>query len=175
MSAPIVGIISYETMMLLAIVVTFITMIVGSNGHGEPPLIVRPGSMTERLRSVSFAEGKPGTARQNVAQNGGRGDVRLTDSPLRRFNKGMQRAHVTAAWLLLCITVWAVPDMQEQPSYRKRKRLRLHSPPGSIPRDSRAILSRWLAPWAGGRPELYRVNCLPCHGEGERTGLVAPI
>jgi mono/diheme cytochrome c family protein len=67
--------------------------------------------------------------------------------------------------------------MQEQPSYKSQEGPRLHSPDGSIPRESRTIVSRQplaseLAADAG--KELYRINCLPCHGHnGKGTGPVA--
>mgnify|MGYP000855448498 FL=1 len=178
-SAPIVGIISYETMMLLAIVVTFITMIVRIRR-------ARRASVDRETRiddgkialSVSFAEGNQEQRVKTLLEMAGAEDVRLVTHP-SPIQQGMQRAHVTAAWLLICITVWGCsPDMQEQPSYRSQEAPRLHSPTGSVPRDSRAILSREArtVELEGGRaPELYRINCLPCHGEGgEGTGLVAP-
>lgn len=68
--------------------------------------------------------------------------------------------------------------MQEQPSYRSQESPRLHSPSGSIPLQSRAVVSaKALAEshTPDRAKELYRVNCLPCHGDsGEGTGPVAP-
>jgi mono/diheme cytochrome c family protein len=58
-------------------------------------------------------------------------------------------------------------DMQEQPSYQPQEMPRLHSPVGSVPRDSRTVMAA--------RPEdervsagsrLFQINCAHCHGAG---------
>ncbi|MCW5798656.1 MAG: DUF3341 domain-containing protein [Nitrospira sp.] len=178
-AAPIVGIISYETMMLLAIVVTLVTMIVrikrAQCGAVDREARIDDGKIA---LSVSLADASQEQRVKTLLETAGAEDVRLVTQP-SPIQQGVQRAHARAAWLLLSISLWSCsPDMQEQPSYRSQEAPRLHSPPGSIPRDSRAVLSREAlasGPEVGRATELYRVNCLPCHGEsGEGTGLVAP-
>ncbi|MGC3974496.1 MAG: DUF3341 domain-containing protein [Nitrospira sp.] len=178
-AAPIVGIISYETMMLLAIVVTFITMIVRIR-RARHTSVDREARIDDGkiALSVSLVEGNQEQRVKTLLETAGAEDVRLVSHP-PPIRQGIQQAHVTAVWLLLCINLpGCSPDMQEQPSYRSQEAPRLHSPPGSIPRDSRAILSRealTVGLDVDRAAELYRINCLPCHGEsGEGTGLVAP-
>ncbi len=178
-SAPIVGIISYETMMLLAIVVTFITMIVRIR-RARQTSVDREARIDDGkiALSVCLVEGSREQSVKTLLEMAGAEDVRLLAQP-SRIQQELQGAPATAAWLLVWVSALGCsPDMQEQPSYRSQEAPRLHSPPGSIPRESRAVLSRdalaaGLASNHGS--ELYRVNCLPCHGEGaEGTGLVAP-
>ena len=178
-AAPIVGIISYETMMLLAIVVTFITMIVRIR-RARQTSVDREARIDDGkiALSVCLVEGNQEQSVKTLLEMGGAEDVRLLPQP-SRIQQELQGTHVTAAWLLLWINLWGCsPDMQEQPSYRSQEAPRLHSPPGSIPRDSRAILSRealTVGLDVDRAAELFRINCLPCHGEsGEGTGLVAP-
>lgn len=178
-AAPIVGIISYETMMLLAIVVTFITMIVRIR-RARRDSVDREARIDEGkiALSVSLVEGNQEEHIKTLLETAGAEDVRIV-TQLPPIRQGIQQAHVMAAWLLLWINLSGCsPDMQEQPSYRSQEAPRLHSPPGSIPRDSRAILSRealTVGLDVDRAAKLYRINCLPCHGEsGEGTGLVAP-
>lgn len=177
-AAPVVGIISYETMMLLAIVVTFLTMIVrirrARRAAVDQEARIHDGKIAVSVRLVD--ESREQTIKA-LLERGGAEEVRLVAPP--PVPHGRQHAHAPAAWLLACVSAWGCSqDMQEQPSYRSQEAPRLHSPRGSIPRDSRAILPRQALKAGlemGPALELYRVNCLPCHGEsGEGTGLVAP-
>jgi cytochrome c oxidase cbb3-type subunit 2/cytochrome c oxidase cbb3-type subunit I/II len=55
--------------------------------------------------------------------------------------------------------------MQEQPSYYPQEAPRLHSPVGSVPRDSRSVLTASTGQEAiseGAR--LFHINCSHCHG-----------
>lgn len=84
----------------------------------------------------------------------------------------------TVLWQMLAgLIVACSPDMSEQPSYQPQEPPRLHSPAGSVPRDSRAVLSAARGEQAAGNlsgAHLYRVNCLHCHGtRGEGNGPVA--
>jgi mono/diheme cytochrome c family protein len=82
-------------------------------------------------------------------------------------------AVLAAAWLAMACS----KDMQEQPSYHPQEAPRLHSPAGSVPRESRAI-----APPFSSLPQrhvergarLFAMNCAHCHGsKGEGDGPVA--
>jgi mono/diheme cytochrome c family protein len=113
---PVVAIIAYETMMLVAIVTTFVVALI-------------------RVRSAA-----------------------------------------ALAMLLMCVViVGCSPDMQDQPSYQPQEAPRLHSPDGSVPRDSRRIEhpSAPSDPLAPGR-RLFAINCAHCHGaDGTGTGPVS--
>ncbi|HMW86933.1 MAG TPA: DUF3341 domain-containing protein, partial [Nitrospira sp.] len=113
-SAPIVGIISYETMMLLAIVVTFITMIVrirrARRASVDRETRIDDGKIALSVRLVEDGQEQ---RVKTLLEMAGAEDVRLVTHP-SPIQQGMQRAHVTAAWLLICITVGGCsPDMQE--------------------------------------------------------------
>lgn len=78
--------------------------------------------------------------------------------------------------LVLLLSFGCAEDMDQQPSFRPMEEPRLHSPDGSVPRDSRSAMtaparSSHLA--ERGR-ELYRINCVHCHGvSGAGDGPVA--
>src|SRR5581483_4760282 len=86
------------------------------------------------------------------------------------------RAAVVAAVLLLTVTALGCSqDMQEQASYQPQEAPRLHSPDGSVPRDSRRIEHPPPAsdPLSRGR-RLFAINCAHCHGaDGTGTGAVS--
>jgi mono/diheme cytochrome c family protein len=68
-------------------------------------------------------------------------------------------------------------DMQEQPSFQAQEAPRKHSPPGSVPRDSRKILQAPLVKTEQRLKQgerLFAINCTHCHGiHGEGDGPVA--
>ena len=178
-AAPIVGIISYETMMLLAIVVTFLTMIVRMRRGRRWTVDREPRIDGGRLALsvVLVDDGQEANVRR-LLETAGAEDIRLVSRDVPR-PLGRKPSHALPAFtLLVCVAGGCSPDMQEQPSYRSQESPRLHSPPGSIPRHSRALVSA-EAFSNGALPDqakaLYRINCLPCHGHsGEGTGPVAP-
>lgn len=58
-------------------------------------------------------------------------------------------------------------DMDRQPSFQPMEEPRLHSPAGSVPRSSRAVVTVPPADTPGLRRQgaaLYAVNCAHCHG-----------
>jgi mono/diheme cytochrome c family protein len=176
-SAPVVGIISYETMMLLAVVTTFVTMMIRIR-RAHRLTVDRESRIDDGKIALSIRCIHPGqevTVRRLLEQAGA-GNIRLVSHGLP-FRKEQLAAGVMALLTLLWIPVGCSQDMQEQPSYRSQESPRLHSPAGSIPRESRAVVSRQAV--ADGRlpdagKELYRINCLPCHGHnGKGTGPVA--
>jgi cytochrome c553 len=80
-------------------------------------------------------------------------------------------------WLAGLVAVGCSDDMDRQPSFQPMEAPRLHSPPGSIPRDSRVMASRPFpsssAMTEKGR-QLYATNCAHCHGQtGTGDGPVA--
>jgi mono/diheme cytochrome c family protein len=81
-----------------------------------------------------------------------------------------------AGYLLIGGTAGCSRDMEEQPSYQAQEAPRLHSPQGSVPRDSRVLLSvhaREGTAVADGA-SLFRINCAHCHGSaGAGDGPVA--
>ena len=174
--APIVGIISYETMMLLAIVATFLTMVLrirrAQRGLPDREARIHEGKL---VFSIQLLEPGQESVVKRLFEAAGAEDIRVIPHDVSFPDR--QAAGALAVLALLCAATGCSQDMQEQPSYRSQEAPRLHSPPGSIPRDSRALISRH-SPLNGRTPEqgqdLYRVNCLPCHGQsGKGTGPVA--
>jgi mono/diheme cytochrome c family protein len=180
-AAPVVGIISYETMMLLAVLATFITMIVR---------IVRDrGDMSPRDHRIDDGmaalivpldtEGLESDLLKILKEAGGR-DISIRSTP--HHHPGWEpQSEALVVWTMVTVLYGLLGgcsrDMQEQPSYQPQEAPRLHSPAGSVPRESRAVLSVGKmqhadAPVPG--EGLYRVNCLHCHGPGgEGNGPVA--
>lgn len=183
-AAPIVAIISYETMMLLAIVTTFVTMIVGirrAHRHiaerepriddGYLMLVVSPPTDPARVSQV-----------RDLLQRAGAVEIRSSEEAAsdRRTSEGEAGpAAVVAGLAALCLIApfaGCSRDMQEQPSYQPQESPRLHSPVGSVPRDSRSITP------SAGRPaaldegaRLFHINCAHCHGaQATGEGTVAP-
>jgi mono/diheme cytochrome c family protein len=87
----------------------------------------------------------------------------------RRLAIGM----LATAWM----AIGCSKDMQEQPSYHPQEAPRLHSPAGSVPRESRAIAPPFSALTQRHRERgvrLFAVNCTHCHGsKGDGDGPVA--
>ncbi len=175
--APIVGIISYETMMLLAVVTTFLTMMIRIR-RSHRLTVDRESRIDDGKIALSIQHLHPGqeSAVRRLLERAGAENVRFVSHDLP-LHKEQPAAGVLAVLTLIWAALGCSQDMQEQPSYRSQERPRLHSPAGSIPRESRALVSR--QPFANGGfldagKELYRVNCLPCHGNnGKGTGPVA--
>ncbi len=170
-AAPVVGIISYETMMLLAIVTTFVTMIVCirrahrdiaehepriDDGHVALSILLPPDTQKMTMVRTILQEGgaleiqhRPATA---SAQHGAE-------------SSGQAAAIVVAAVCALVGAQGCSRDMQEQPSYQPQEMPRLHAPVGSVPQNSRAVMagrSEEERVSAGAR--LFQINCTHCHG-----------
>ena len=181
-AAPIVGIVSYETMMLGAIVTTFVTMIVK----------ILTTNSEIRFRDTRIDEGRiavairvpmfgtvAGAVREVLEQDGA---IDVQASVIADGEKTMARQIRPAAFVLLPLSLAGAiagcsQDMQDQTSYQSQEAPRVHSPEGSIPRSSRGVLK--VRPTDGAFEErgalLFRINCVHCHGgRGDGDGPVAP-
>jgi mono/diheme cytochrome c family protein len=181
-AAPVVGIISYETMMLLAIVTTFVTMIVGIR-RAQRQVPERHPRIEDGCVELSILLPVDSTnvaAVNRLLQEAGAIEVRHRQAATS-IQQGAQSSGQAVACILaaVCVLVGAPAcsrDMQEQPSYQPQESPRLHSPVGSVPRNSRAVTAA--------RPEddrisdgarLFQVNCAHCHGaQATGEGPVAP-
>ena len=165
--APIVGIISYETMMLLAIVVTFITSVVtikrAHRAITERDSRVDDGYVMARVSMSSTSTARIGLIR-NLLQRAGSLEIQIESSQKAR---GTQSGKAIAVVLLaaICLLMTGCSrDMQEQPSYEPQEAPRLHSPLGAVPRDSRAVITGSLEESMSEGVNLFRINCSHCHG-----------
>ena len=172
-AVPVVAIIAYETMMLLAIITTFVTMIVGirrAHRHiaERDPRIDDGSSML--VVSLPTDPAQVSQVR-DLLQRAGAVEIQSSQqaASARRTSVGEGGAATAIVGLtaLCVVTSFAgcSRDMQEQPSYQPQETPRLHSPVGSVPRDSRSITPSAGPPAAldeGAR--LFRINCSHCHG-----------
>ena len=74
-------------------------------------------------------------------------------------------------FIVFCGITACSRDMADQPSFQPQEGPRLHSPVGSIPRESREALASIPPPTAeriGRGAVLFEINCSHCHG---KTGL----
>ncbi|MBA2485516.1 MAG: DUF3341 domain-containing protein [Nitrospira sp.] len=184
---PVVGIVSFETMMLLAIVTTFVAMVIRLR-RGSRHAVVRDSRIDDGAVAVSVQMDGGDTqpaAVEALLREAGAFEIK----PVRKDRVRMRRdagkdAEQEGLWLWLGCAALALSsitaysrDMEEQASYQSQEAPRRHSPPGSIPLTSRAIVSsapvtpdEQLA--AGTR--VFRINCVHCHGpEGGGDGPVA--
>ena len=177
-SWPVVGIISYEVMMLFAIVSTFIVMAVrihraarrcpyvGTLQDGRRRLVVMVDRRPEQIQTVISA-----------LEHLGVRDIAILSDGERR-EPPLQAAAQTLAGALLVVTLIGCPqNMSEQPSFQSQEAPRLHSPADSVPRTSRSVALPSPAPpevlLVEGR-HLFDINCAHCHGQtGSGDGPVA--
>lgn len=172
-AVPVVGIISYETMMLLAIVTTFVTMIVCIR-HAHRDVAEREPRIDDGHVALSIllpADPTVVTLVRTLLQEAGALEVRHHQAT-GSAQHGAESSGQAAATVLVAVCVLVgvqgcSRDMQEQPSYQPQEMPRLHSPVGSVPRNSRAVMAA--------RPEdervsagarLFQINCAHCHGAG---------
>ena len=182
---PVVGIISYETMMLLAIVTTFLSMVVklrltSAKIHYRDSRI-DDGRIAVAVRVPEAADkATAGVVIRTAFERAGAEDIQSSVLTPIRDVQGHVVQH--AGSLLLCVLALGTmaacsQDMQDQASYQSQESPRLHSPEGSVPRTSRAKAVRHPAPighTARGE-RLFHINCRHCHGaHGGGDGPVAP-
>lgn len=184
-AAPIVAIISYETMMLLAIVTTFVTMIVGIR-RAHRHIAERAPSIDDgyAMLAVSLPIDPDRVSQiRDLMQRAGAVEIRSSEQVGSDRRTSMGEGGTATAIVGLAALCLFTPftgcsrDMQEQPSYQPQEAPRLHSPLGSVPRDSRSVIRRTDAPATlneGGR--LFRINCSHCHGmDGMGNSPVVPF
>jgi mono/diheme cytochrome c family protein len=185
----IVGIISFETMMLLAIVTTFAAMVVrlrSGSRHTTP----RDPRINEGAVAISVRmdhEDPRSAVIEGLLKQAGALELRTVGNE-RSVAQGRQVDEVDAGgkglWMLLgCLMIFLSSitgcsrDMEEQESYQAQEKPRRHSPTGSIPMNSRAIVTSMPDEpdqrMAHGR-RLFTINCAHCHGpNGDGDGPVA--
>lgn len=180
---PIVAIISYETMMLSAIVTTFVMMIVAIKraqsvavpGHskiddGYIMLTVSLPTDPDLLSQV-----------QTRLQQAGAVEIRtLGQSASDRRPAEGGAGPVASIVSLAAVCLWSAVagcsrDMEKQPSYQPMEAPRLHSPVGSVPRNSRSVIKPQPPQQMSAKgAALFGVNCSHCHGvDGTGDGPVA--
>jgi mono/diheme cytochrome c family protein len=172
-AAPVVGIISFETMMLLAIVTIFVTMIVcirrAHRDVAEPEPRIDDGHVA--LSILLPPDTQKMTMVRTLLQEGGALEIQhrhATASPQHGAeSSGQAAATVLAAVCVLVGVQGCSRDMQEQPSYQPQEMPRLHSPVGSVPRNSRAVMAaRPESERVNAGARLFQINCAHCHGAG---------
>lgn len=170
---PVVGIISYETMMLLAILATFGTMLIrvmrdqGLRGtrdarvdDGKIGLVVRLSADRASERVVI-----------QILEEAGASDVTIHSEP-PPVPRWEETGRAVGVWLLVplmsVLLAACSRDMEQQPAYQPQEAPRLHSPSGSIPRESRMVLTKRTdedgAMEGPDAARLFRINCAHCHG-----------
>jgi mono/diheme cytochrome c family protein len=184
---PVVGIIAFETMMLLAIVTTFVAMVFrlkqgGSSAPGRDSRI-DDGAIAVSIR-MDRESAQPAAVETLLKEAGAFEIMPAERGPLPSGPAGGMESGKAQLWLWLGCAALAFTsitacsrDMEEQGSYQSQEAPRKHSPPGSIPLNSRTIRSSTpVTPDeqldAGKR--LFRINCVHCHGSsGGGDGPVA--
>ena len=170
-AAPVVGIISYETMMLLAIATTFMTMIVvirrAHRDIAEHEPRIDDGHVALSILLPTDLSGV--TIVKNHLQRAGALEIRhMHATPSIRqatVQSGRSAAAVLATLYLLSVFSACSRDMQEQPSYQPQEMPRLHSPVGSVPRASRPVMAAMSKDERDGTgARLFQINCAHCHG-----------
>lgn len=175
---PVVGIIAFESMMLLAIVTTLVALVLRLKATGQPvprdPLI-DDGAVALSIDMDTTAI-QPALIRTLLKEAGA---LKIT-SPVNeaawtpRPGAGKQTG-TDGAWLWVgyalvafCSLTACSQDMETQASYQSQEAPRRHSPPGSIPLQSRAGYSAQpvMPAHQGEGQRVFRINCLPCHGTG---------
>lgn len=183
-AVPVVAIIAYETMMLLAIVTTFVMMIVGIR-RAHRHIAERDPRIDDgyRMLVVSLPTDPARVSQvQDLLQRAGAVEIRSSEQGASArwtsVRAGDAATGIVGLTALCVLTSFAgcSRDMQEQPSYQSQESPRLHSPVGSVPRDSRAVMAA--------KPEnervssgarLFQINCAHCHGaQATGEGPVAP-
>lgn len=169
---PVVGIISYETMMLLAILAAFATLLVrviGDQGvRGTRDARIDDGAIGVVVRLSSSR----GSERAVIAllEQAGASDITIHSAP-PSIPRWEETGRAVSMWLLVPVLSGLLAgcsrDMEQQPAYQPQEAPRLHSPAGSIPRESRVVRTRRTdheetVPLDAAR--LFRINCTHCHG-----------
>ncbi len=184
---PVVGIIAFENMMLLAIVTTFVVMLLRLRVRRRPAL--RNAEIDDGAVALSIdmdaRAARPAVIHTLLKEAGAFQITSLLKEPARTPGPvATKQSGTDGVWLWigcalvpLCSLNACSQDMETQASYQSQEAPRRHSPPGSIPLQSRAahpastvVPAEQLV--AGQR--VFQINCVPCHGpSGGGDGLVA--
>jgi len=174
-SVPIVAIISYETMMLSAIVTTFVMMIVVIK-RAQSVAVPRHSKIDDGyiMLAVSLPPDPDLVSQaQTRLQQAGAVEIRTlgqsaSDGRPVEGGAGPVASIVSlAAVCLWCALAGCSRDMEKQPSYQPQEAPRLHSPVGSVPRKSRSVVRPQPTQQMSAKgAALFAVNCSHCHGVG---------
>ena len=177
---PVVGIIAFEMMMLVAIVTTFAAMLIRLRSEGRNAA-ERDPRIDDELIGVVLSLTQDSArleAVQALLQQAGALDIRYrhptSSAPHGAVRAGQATTAVLVAASLLCGVQACSRDMQEQPSSQPQEAPRLHSPVGSVPRDNRSALTPSPGQAVSNEgARLFRINCSHCHGrDGSGNGPV---
>ncbi|MGH7258975.1 MAG: quinol:electron acceptor oxidoreductase subunit ActD [Nitrospiraceae bacterium] len=180
-AAPVVGIVSFETMMLLAVLATFLTMIARVR-RALRHAVMRDPRIDDGIVAISLRlprEDRVLAAIRVILEEAGAKDVRVIS-----LHPSVAEGRATAGQalaILACMFCAAMSgcsqDMQDQASYQPQEAPRLHSPPDSVPRQSRSAvvpIPKRIGQSPSDGERLYQINCLHCHGpDGSGDGPVA--
>lgn len=182
---PVVGIIAFENMMLLAIVTTFVTLLLRLRvrskraprdpriDDGAVALSIDTDGRTAQTELVQMLLNEAGALKTTS----------LVKEQARPSGPVAPKQSENGIWLWLGYALVAVcslnacsQDMRTQESYQSQEAPRRHSPAGSIPLHSRTI-----PPSPSGLPDqralgqdIFQINCVHCHGpQGNGDGPVA--
>ena len=184
---PVVGIIAFENMMLLAIVTTFLVMLLRLRVRGRPaPRDPRIDDGAVALSiDVDARAAQPAVVQTLLKEAGAFKITSLVKEPARPPGTGATKQSGTdGIWLWLGCALAALSslnacsqDMETQASYQSQEAPRRHSPAGSIPLHSRAMQPSSSRPPADYRAlgqRIFHINCVHCHGaQGSGDGPVA--
>jgi mono/diheme cytochrome c family protein len=184
---PVVGIIAFENMMLLAIVTTFVALVLRLRVAGRPaPRDPRIDDGAVALSIDMDARAVQPRVVQTLLNEAGA--LKITSLAKEQARPpgppAAKQSGTDGIWVWLgCALAALCPlnacsqDMETQASYQSQEAPRMHSPPGSIPLQSRAALPVAPAMPADQRAagqRVFQINCVPCHGpSGGGDGPVA--
>ena len=177
---PVVGIIAFETMMLMAIVTTFVTMLIQVRSESRSAAERDPridDGLIEVILSVPSNSARLQLV-QTLLEQAGALEIRHHHATPSIPHGVEQEGRGIAGMLVVAWFLCGVPacsrDMQEQPSYQPQEAPRLHSPVGSVPRNRRSVPKP--PPGQDVSDEgavVFRINCAHCHGrDGTGNGPV---
>lgn len=176
---PVVGIIAFENMMLVAIITTFVALVLRLKVTGRPaPRDPRidDGAVALSIDMDAMAT-QPAVVQTLLNEAGALKITSPVKEPARPPGPVAAKQRATdGVWLWLGCALAALcslnacsQDMETQASYQSQEAPRRHSPPGSIPLQSRAAQPGSPVIPADQRvagQRIFRINCVPCHGPG---------
>lgn len=173
---PVVGIISFETMMLLAIITTFAAMVIRLRSAHRATALDHP-DIDEGFLGISVALNAKDPRTEAVVKLFEQCGAKKVRTDLPHPSLPPAPLLIGSLALLVLSAGGCSKDMEEQVSYQAQEAPRRHSPPGSIPMDSR-VIALVPTPMTDERlnegKRLFSINCAHCHGaNGNGDGPVA--